>query len=61
MSDFTEGDPMLEELARPAEMAHPMQDDPLKDPLAVSRGIFIALALSLSVWGGMIWALTKVV
>ena len=60
MSDFTEGDPMIEELARPAELAHLMNDH-LEDPLAVSRGILIAVALSLSVWGGLIWAVTKVV
>lgn len=60
MSDFTKGDPMIEELARPAETTHQM-DDQLEDPLAVFRGLLIAVAVSLSVWGGLIWALTKVV
>lgn len=61
MSDFTEGDPMIEELARPAEMSYRVHDDSLDDPLAVFRGILIAVAVSLSVWGGLIWALTKFV
>jgi hypothetical protein len=60
MSDFTEGDPMIEELARPAGMAHPMGDDHLEDPLTASRGILMAVALSLSVWSCLIWAATKV-
>lgn len=61
MSDFTEGDPMIEELARPAEMTRRIHDDRLDDPFGFFRGVLIAVAMSLSIWGGLIWALTKFV
>jgi hypothetical protein len=60
MSDVTEGEPMIEELARPAEIAHLIDDD-AEETLRIFRGILIAVALGLSVWGGLAWALTRVV
>lgn len=51
---------MIEELARPAEIAHLIDDD-AEETLRIFRGILIAVALGLSVWGGLAWALTRVV
>jgi hypothetical protein len=60
MSDFTEGDPMIEELAYAAEMTNGSQDEHLEHPATFFRGALFAVALSLPVWSGLIWGLTKI-
>jgi hypothetical protein len=65
MSDFTEGDPMIEELAYeelayPAKMMLRNEQDLLDDPLAFFRGALVAIAVSLPVWSGLIWGVAKI-
>jgi hypothetical protein len=59
MRDFTEGDPMIEELAYPAEMM-PNEQDLLEDPSTFFRGALVAVAVSLPVWSGLIWGVAKI-
>jgi hypothetical protein len=59
MSDFTEGDPMIEELAYPAEVIPGNEQDLLEDPTTFFRGAFVAVAVSLPVWSGLIWGVAK--
>lgn len=60
MSDFTEGDPMIEELAYPTTMMLRNEQDLLDDPLAFFRGALVAVAVSLPVWSGLIWGVAKI-
>jgi hypothetical protein len=59
MSEFTEGDPMIEEIAYPAEMMPRNQQDLLEDPSTFFRGALVAVAVSLPVWSGLIWGVAK--
>ena len=51
---------MIEELANRAERALGFDGRPAEDPSSFSRGVFLAVALSVPVWIGVIWALSKV-
>ena len=55
MSDFTEGDSMIEELAYSANMKPRSEQELLDDPSAFFRGALIAIAVSMPVWSGLIW------
>jgi hypothetical protein len=59
MSDFTEGDPMIEELAYPAEMMARNEQDLPEDPTTFFRGAFVAVAVGVPVWSGLIWGVAK--
>jgi hypothetical protein len=59
MSDFTEGDPMIEELAYPAERMARNEQDLLEDPTTFFRGAFVAVAVGVPVWSGLIWGVAK--
>jgi hypothetical protein len=59
MSDFTEGDPMIEELAHPAEMLARNEQDLLEDPSTFFRGALVAVAVGVPAWSGLIWAAVK--
>jgi hypothetical protein len=60
MSDTAEGEPMIQDLARPAVTTHTFQDERLEDPAVFFRGLIVAIALSVPLWGGLIWTLTKI-
>ena len=60
MSDFTEGDNLIEELAYPTTMMLRDEQDLLDDPLAFFRGALVAIAVSLPVWSGLIWGVAKI-
>jgi hypothetical protein len=51
---------VIQELARPTAMAHMVQDEHLEDPSAFFRGLLLAIAASVPVWGALILALTKI-
>jgi hypothetical protein len=55
-----EGEPMIQELARPTAMAHMAEDEHLEDPSAFFRGLLFAMVLSLPVWSALVLALTKI-
>jgi hypothetical protein len=59
MSDFTEGDPMIEELAYAANMNPRSEQELLDDPSAFFRGALIAVAVGMPAWGGLIWGVAK--
>lgn len=59
MSDFTEGDSMIEELAYSANMKPRSEQELLDDPSAFFRGALIAIAVSMPVWSGLIWGVAK--
>lgn len=59
MSHVTEGEPMIDELARPDEVTHRRHEERVDDPVAVFRGILVAAALGSVVWAGLIWALGR--
>jgi hypothetical protein len=59
MRRITEGDPMLEDVAVPAGTSRTL-DAGLDDPSAFFRGLLVAISLSLPIWSGLIWALTRV-
>ncbi|MGH2680242.1 MAG: hypothetical protein ACRDG8_07130 [Actinomycetota bacterium] len=50
---------MLEELAGPAGK-HSVRHGRSEDPVRLFRGILVSVALSLPVWIGTIWGLTKI-
>jgi hypothetical protein len=60
MSDFTKGDPMIEELAYAGKLMPRKEQDLLEDPSAFFRGALVAVALSLPVWSGLIWGVAKI-
>jgi hypothetical protein len=51
---------MMRELARPTVMAHRVQDELLEDRAGLFRGLLVATAVSVPLWGGLIWTLTKI-
>ena len=51
---------MIEELVRPAVVAHGIQDEHLEDTAALLHGLLVASAVSVAMWGALIWVLTKV-
>jgi len=51
---------MIQELARPTMVAHSIQDEHLEDPAALLHGLLVACAVSVPMWGALIWALSKV-
>jgi hypothetical protein len=59
MSDFTEGDPMIEELAHPVEMMPGNEQDLLEDPSTFFRGALVAVAVGVPAWSGLIWGVLK--
>jgi hypothetical protein len=59
MSDFTKGDPMIEELAYAANTMPRSEQEPLDEPSAFFRGALVAVAVSLPVWSGLIWGVAK--
>jgi len=59
MSDFTKGDPMIEELAYAANMKPRSEQELLDDPSAFFRGALVAIAVGLPVWSGLIWGVAK--
>jgi hypothetical protein len=60
MSDFTKGDPMIEELAYAGKVMPRSEQDLLEDPSAFFRGTLVAVAVSLPVWSGLIWGVAKI-
>jgi hypothetical protein len=50
---------MIQELA-PTAITHIVEDELLEDRPGLFRGLLMAAALSMPLWGGMIWALTKI-
>jgi hypothetical protein len=50
---------MIGDLARPAVTTHPFQDEHLEDPAVFFRGLLVAIAVSVPLWGGLIWTLTR--
>ena len=50
---------MIQELARPTMVAHGIQDEHLEDPAALLHGLLVASAVSVPMWGALIWVLTK--
>ncbi len=59
MSDFTKGEPMIEELAYRANMVPRREQELLDDPFAFFRGALVAIAVGLPLWSGLIWAVAK--
>jgi hypothetical protein len=59
MSEIREEDPMIE-FAQPAGVAYLGQDELLEDPSTFFRGLLVAVSLSLPLWGGLFWGLTKI-
>jgi hypothetical protein len=59
MSDFTKGDPMIEELAYAANMMPSSEQELRDDPSAFFRGALVAVAVGLPVWSGLIWGVAK--
>ncbi|MDQ4108920.1 MAG: hypothetical protein M3138_08975 [Actinomycetota bacterium] len=59
MSDFTERESMIEEIAYPADMMPTNEQDLLEDPSTFFRGALVAIAVSLPVWSGLIWGAAK--
>jgi hypothetical protein len=55
-----EGEPVIQELTRSTAMAHMVQEEHLEDPSAFFRGLLLAIAVSVPVWGALILALTKI-
>lgn len=51
---------MIEELAYAARTTHGTQDGHPDHPASFFRGVLVAVALSLPVWSGLIWGLTKI-
>jgi hypothetical protein len=60
MSDTKEGEPMIQDLARPTAMAHMAQDEYREDPSAFFRGLLLAIVVSVPVWSALILALGKI-
>jgi hypothetical protein len=54
------GGAMIQELARPTAMTHVVRDELLEDRAGLFRGLLVAVGLSVPLWGGMIWTLTKI-
>lgn len=50
---------MIQELARPTAMTH-VQDELLEDRAGLSRGLLVSVAVSVPLWGGLIWVLTRI-
>ena len=50
---------MIEELALQATTQGNL-DGHVADPSALIRGLLVAVGLSVPVWGGLVWSLTKV-
>lgn len=59
MSDLTEGDRMIEELAYAANMIPRSEQELQDDPTAFFRGALVAVAVGLVVWSGVIWGVAK--
>jgi hypothetical protein len=57
--ELSGGDAMLEELGG-AVGKHSVRQGRSQDPVRLVRGILVSVALSLPVWIGTIWGLTKV-
>jgi hypothetical protein len=51
---------MIEHLVLPATTTHGGPGRRLDDPPALFRGLIVAIGLSVPMWGGLIWSLTKV-
>jgi hypothetical protein len=51
---------MIQDLARPTAVAHRVQGEPREDPAGLFRGLLVAIAVSVPLWGGLIWTLTKI-
>jgi hypothetical protein len=60
MSDTAEGEAMIQDLARPAVTTHTFQDEHLQDPAVFFRGLLVAIAVGVTMWSVLIWALTKI-
>jgi hypothetical protein len=60
MSETAEGEPMIQDLARPTVTTHPFQDEHLEDPAVFFRGLLVAIAVSVTMWSVLIWAATKI-
>lgn len=51
---------MIQELARPTVITRIDQNELREDRAGLLRGVLMAVALSVPLWGGMILALTKI-
>ena len=51
---------MIQELARPIAMTHIVHDELLEDRAGLFRGLLVAVAVSVPLWGGLIWGLSKI-
>ena len=51
---------MIQELARPTAMAHGIQDELIEDRAGLFRGLLVAMAVSVPLWVGLIWTLTRI-
>ena len=51
---------MIQELARPAAVAHRVQGELLEDRAGLFRGLLVAIAVSVPLWAGLIWTFTKI-
>ena len=51
---------MIQELARPTAMTHGIQDELLEERAGLFRGLLVATAISVPLWVGLIWTLTKI-
>jgi hypothetical protein len=50
---------MIQELARPTAMTRIVRDELLEDRAGLIRGLLVAVTVSVPLWGGLIWGLTK--
>jgi hypothetical protein len=51
---------MIQELARPTTMVHRGPDELIEDRAGLFRGLLVAAAVSVPLWAGLIWTLTKI-
>ena len=51
---------MIQELARPTGITRVVHDERQEDRAGLLRGALVAVALSVPLWGAVIWGLGKV-
>ena len=51
---------MIQEVARPPALSHRVRDELLEDRAGLFRGLLVATAVSVPLWSGLIWTLTKI-
>jgi hypothetical protein len=51
---------MFQELARPTAITRVVHDGLQDDRAGLFRGVFVAVGLSVPLWGAVIWGLSKI-